>query len=468
MPVNQRLSKIPSLLKSHVPEEMFKARYRFLYGGVLIQPINFTQGGAFEKRKGTSDNKYIMAPAMTLVPFHNKLLWLPILYGNTILGAMKNRIPEDMFNYYRDSKPEVLDGIYNVEEVENKYGELISELKGMIPDSKQKLYTPESLVALSSTIFRLKPPFLSVSYASNNKLDEVLNGTVRAVWYNPIFKAFGIGIAPWSPSRSIVSSVAMPLIQDFPLLNMFAERIAEEVKHEIPEVSDEISLFKVSLPVISKAMEESEPANLPEEEVQSIKMDFRELPGEIETAGLYPVVKLRQEIASDFKKLGVKFDKEKFKIPVSSESEKYDLTSPTPVKLAYSGPLTLISVFSRGTRATLHTGLELGAFAYSMSDIPKFGPNDNVMRIYILMKFLDVEEEKEVTLASATGVGIPYANHNTIRFRNIFSKWYRNLEYDEVITPLSASLLAIHVAGITPSSEKKKKKKGEGEYEQTP
>lgn len=466
MPINEYLSEIPSLLKSQVPAEMFRARYRFLYGGVLIQPINFTQGGAFEGRSRSNDGKYIMAPAMTLVPFHNKLVWLPILYGNTILGVMKNKLSEDMFNYYRDNKPEVLDGIYNVEEVENKYGELISELKGMIPDSRQKLYTPESLVALSSTIFRLKPPFLSVSYASNSKLDEVLNDTVKAVWYNPIFKAFGIGIAPWSPSRSIVSSVAMPLVEEFPLLNKFATNIERDIKREIPEVADEISLFKVSLPVITKSMEEAEPANLPEEEVKSIKMDFKELPGEIETMGMYPVVKLRQELASDFKKLGVKFDKDKFKIPVSSEKEKYDLTSPTPVRLTYSGPLTLLSVFSRGTRATLHTGLELGVFAYAMSDISKFGPNDNVMRIYILMKFLDVETEKEVTLASATGVGIPYANQTTIKFRSVFSKWYRNLEYDEVVTPISASLLAIHVAGFRQQKSKSKdKKEGESKSE---
>lgn len=456
MPVNEYLSKIPSLLKSQVPEEMFKARYRFLYGGVLIQPINFTQGGAFESRSGSNREKYIMAPAMTLVPFHNKLVWLPILYGNTILGVMKNKIPEDMFNYYRDNKPEVLDGIYNVDEVSNKYKEIVSELRSMIPKDRQKLYTEESLVALSSTIFRLKPPFLSVSYATNKSLDEILNRTVRAVWYNPIFKAFGIGIAPWSPSRSIVSSVAMPLVKEFPLLNKFASDIAKGIKREIPEVADEISLFKVSLPVITKSMEESEPADLPEEEIKSIKMDFRELPGEIETTGMYPVVKLRQELASDFKKLGVTFDKDKFKIPVSSEKEKYDLTSPTPVRLAYSGPLTLLSVFSRGTRATLHTGIELGAFAYAMSDIAKFGPNDNVMRIYVLMKFLDVETEKEVTLASATGVGIPYANQTTVKFRGIFSKWYRNIEYDEVITPISASLLAIHVAGFRKQNSKKK------------
>ena len=469
------LEKVPEVVKGEFPQELFEPRYRFLFGGAIIQPINFTQGGPYTgKREGKKEGaevEYIALPAMANVPFYNRKVFVPILYANTILGTMKNRITENLFVIYRSSKKEVLDNIYNPEIMKEKYGDAYKEGLSILNERAKKVLTLESIAAVNATLFRMKPPFLSVSYATG-KFVPVLKGVVKAVWHNPLFKAWGIGIGPWGPSRSIVSSIALPLLSDFPLLTKFAEDIAKDIRNELPEVSDEIALFEIPLKDIQRAVEEGKPVT--EEDITTkLRFDVGERdPFEVDTAGMYPVIKLRNELASDFYKLGVDFDKEKYKIPIKKKSKKgkknknengenkdedfefYDITSPTPVKLAYGGPLTLVSVFSRGSRVTLHTPIEVASFAYAISDIPKFGPNDNVMRIYVLMEFEDITTGERLKLVTATGVGREYMNEPVKELRKKFIEWVLATNYDELIVPTSIGLMTVHLSEITSGGSK--------------
>ena len=448
MPLIEKLTQIPEILKGNLSPEFFEAKYRFEKGGVLIQPINFTQGGPLPSPRVESEEnrKLPMLPALANIPFYGIRISVPILYGNTVLGTMKNRLTEYMFNLYRDNNPEVIYSIYRPDDLKSKYGDLIEVARKLGKKNGERI-TEKVTSALSATLFRMKPPFLSVSYATVKDHRDILIKTVDAIWLNPIFKAWGIGLAPWAPSRSIVSSVALPVLSDFKLLDKFAEDLKDSITNVL-DVEDEMELRKITLSKAIKILEESEEVVLEPDNIGDT-FTFREDRGKNRVvAGGYNVIKLRQEIARDYLSLGVVPDDE-FSIP--TKNGKYDLTSPTPVRMVNASLMTLISVLSRGTRTTLHTDLELASFAQAISDIVKFGPNDNVMRIYTYMEFENVKTGGKVRLAAATGIGETKLTDDTKEFMKLFNKWISKVPYDEVIVPVSLGLLPIHVYELNSS-----------------
>ena len=450
MKLISRLRSIPKLLIPSQPR-MSEAKYRFIRGGAIIFPVNFTQGSPYSVQPH-KEEELVMIPAMASIPLLDKKISVPVLYGNSIIGYMKNLLTLYMYNYYYRHNPSILHYIYNPEKITEKYGEEIGEITSIVPERNKKKLTAESVAVLSAGIFRLKPPFISVSTASNKMLEEVLRLSVKAVWYNPVFKMFGLGLAPWAPSRSIVSSVAFPVITELSLVKLYAEKLWKNIKEAFAgndELRDELETLKITPISLSDANE-----MLKHGEPIIERMVFRGV-GEKTVAGVYPIVKLKTDLTEDFQRLGI-VPNDNFRIETTGG--KYDPVSPTPVKITYGSPMTLISIFSRGTRTSLHTDLELACFAKAMSDIPKYGPNDNVMRIFVYAEFKDINTNNRVVLASATGgIGENYLNKEAENYNRLFDEWLGKVPYDEAITPLSIALLGVHLGNITKSNSGKNK-----------
>jgi hypothetical protein len=426
-----------------------EAVFRFRRGGLLIYAVNLTQRGPTrqkesEKEKENGNQQHLPhAPAHVRVIIGDTVVDLPILYANTPFGTLKNTITEYLFTYYEENKPEVLEHIYDVDTIAVKYKELLKEASSIAG----KEVKPDWVCVLAASLFRMKPPILGVRFSSHSKRGEILRTSARIVWLNPLFKFWGIGISKWSPSRSVTSSIAIPVVEDFKVISKEAHELRNGILTVFPDLKNELEIPRVSF---------SELTNIEAsiEEIQTVE-------GILRGINFINGIKLRDSIDQDFRRLGYKITEEMRNFPVKGGKKKgksknqskneengessFDIVTATPVRVVYSGPLMMVSLFSPGTRTGRHTITEIASFATALRELNKLGSNDNIMRIYSYFEFENLRTGEVLKLSTVTGFGERKENDTVRKLANHFEDKFDNLDYHKVLVPLSIGLLTVHL-----------------------
>lgn len=430
------LDRVPS----RFDERCVKPVYRFDRGVIVVVPLRFRQGGP-EEGEGRAGARHYLVPMTVSVPVRGsdgsvRVVNVPIISGNSIHGAKKNKVADLMMDIYlskfgRDAGRNPLYGIYDPETIWGKYGELAKALG--IERSRV-----EEVAALSATMFRMKPPFLSVEYAGRESDRALLVKVKELVWMNPLWRFWGLGLTSWAPNRAVIVSPALPLAREFPVLVKAFEKYA-------PRIS---KLLGVDVP--AEPLPITEIAEATENEVK-----FKARAGTVHLSTLK--VKLNRDLINDFMRLGVPVEKEKFSITVKGK-EKHDVVTPTPVYLVEGLPfLPLVSVAVPAKVRSLHSVMEIASLAAAMREVMRYGVADNVMGIYMYYRFFNPDFRDDVVeLAGYVGPDGTIFNDAVVGLSKGFEEWVRKTPYDEVVTPISMTLYAIHLNNIAVKKNGKK------------
>ncbi len=359
---------------------------RFVFEGGLVYavPLGAWRQGREQVRVGGRAVHDLVAVNVPVLEGDGYAL-VPVISGNSVVGALKNALSERMFTYYMEERRDWL----------------------------RLVYEPSPLGVLAASLFRMKAPFVSIQTPSR-KLYSM-------VWGNFIWTTWGVGLASWAPHRKVRATDLVPLLEPF---RDFAEAISRLA-----------SMAGVDVEV--------RPAPAPSvDAVEAVEGVARRY------AFVTRRYRLRKRFDDDFLRLEVEIDfarmaEELGKAGLFTGEDVKSLQRPVPFEVIVAPPgVPLASILHPGVVSDLFSPAEVMTVAEAMKHVFVIGPRDNLFKLTVVAVFRDVETNERLVVGYRKEPGLTEPIGRAEELAGAFEEWMGRVNYPSVVRAVAEAVIA--------------------------